>query len=165
MDAFFFQQSRSKNQFTVTYGTDCPELLQDIRASKVLSPEDRPMLLVDNGRLGTHHTYFCKHEDHIEKSALKVAQDLVAEAEPWLRRIVTPRDLVEQYRASNAHAFPPGPEVPPGQILRWQMYGLLLDDIGERTAPNWLGPVLSAYEAEAKNLLSTWSGFASSRSA
>lgn len=104
------------------------------------------MLLVDNGRLGEHHTYFCKYEDHIEKSAIKIAQDFVTEAEPWLRRIVTPPDLVEQYRASEVHVYPSGAGVPPGQILRWGLYGLLLDDIGDRSASMWLSPVLSAYD-------------------
>ncbi len=74
LDVFFFQKARGSNYFWVSYGADCPELLLDLRVSKVLSPEDRPMLLVDNGRLGTHHTYFCKYEDHIEKSAIKIAQ-------------------------------------------------------------------------------------------
>ena len=105
------------------------------------------MLLIDNGCLETDREYFCKYEDHIEKSAAKVALHLSAEAEPWLRKMKTAEDLVKQYWMSEVRVRKPGAKVPAGQILRWGIYGLLLDDIGDRNASGWLTPVMSAYDA------------------
>ena len=141
-DVFFYQQSRTKGQFYITYGIDCPKILNDLRGNEPLCLPETPKLLITkdfSGRLNQGIPYVCKHEDHIEKSALKVCEDLKTEAIPWFESHLSETDVVESYRKSEIRLLEPSQDIPPGKILRWTMYGLLLHDIGEPSkASVWL---------------------------
>ena len=155
-DVFFFQQSRSNNKFYISCGIDCSRLRPGLQNNNVLVPgnkpvsDDKPRLLISygpTGRLNTVTSFFCKHEDHIEKSALKVASTLSGEVESWFRRFSTAEDLTEQYRVAEVRIDSPGSEPSPPEILRWCIYGLMLDNIGDERGQSWLQPVLSAYKS------------------
>lgn len=149
-DIFFFQQTRNNNKFYITYGIDCPELLPELRNNSLLSLDGRPQIIISNFRLEDGHAYNCFQEDYIEKSALKVASALSTEAENWFSQFSTAEDIIEHYMVTEVGIDSPSTELPPGKILRWCNYGLMLNDIGDVRGQNWLRPVLSAYKSIPK---------------
>ena len=65
--------------------------------------------------------------------------DRPGEAIPWFESHLSETDVVESYRKSEIRLLEPSQDIPPGKILRWTMYGLLLHDIGEPSkASVWL---------------------------
>jgi hypothetical protein len=149
-DVFFFQQTRNNNQFYISYGIDCPKLLSSTRGNITLAIPDMPKLLISNGRLENNHSYGCKHEDHIENSAAKVASALSQEANPWLNQFETAEDLIENYRSTQIGLNSPSSNVPQNEELRWLIYGLMLHDINDNKSFSWLQPVLTSYKLRPK---------------
>lgn len=149
-DVFFFQQTRGNGQYYIAYGIDCPQLLSPLRNNDVLKLGNLPRLLIDNGRLEDGRAYGCKYEDHIDSSAVKVAAALEIEAEAWFSRYNTINEVIEQYRALNIGSESPSENVPPGKIIRWCQYGLMLLEVGNATGHQWLKPVLATYKSRPK---------------
>lgn len=146
-DVFFYQQTRTNGQYDITYGIDCPNLLRDLRASDVLSPSKSPKLLIsDVGRLENGRMYGCKYEEHIKSSSEKVSAALTNEAVLWWERFSSETDVIEHYRNKEVRLSEPSDELPPGGIVRWTMYGLLLHDSGKQDqAEIWLHRSLQAW--------------------
>ncbi len=149
-DVFFFQLTRGNGQYYITYGIDCPSLLASLRNNEVLKLGNMPRLLIDNGRLEDGQTYGCKHKEHIDSSSFKAATALEGEAESWFSRFTTINEIIEQYRISNIASEVPSVDVPPGKIIRWCLYGLMLLEVGNEAGHNWLKPVLDAYKSRKK---------------
>lgn len=152
-DAFFYQQTRTNGQYYITYGIDCPNLLSDLRASAILSLSNHPTLLITPmvDRLENGKSYGCKHEEHIENSSKKVSIALSNEALPWWESHTSEADVIEKYRIKNVGLLEPSDELPPGKVLRWTMYGLLLHDYGNQDqARIWLFRALDAWRNRGK---------------
>lgn len=148
LDSFFFQQSRSQYQLSFTYGIDAPGLLTCLNQNKTLAPDsDKPRLWITPhlGRLGP---YGCKHEEHVEKSAGKVRDDLQTIAVPWLDQIASAEDLAEYYRINEVRRAQPTAPPPLHSGLKTGVYGMMLVDTGRNEeAAAWLHNAKAAWQA------------------
>lgn len=153
-DVFFYQETRTNGQYDITYGIDCPQLLQDLRASEILSPSKLPKLLINpgtGGRLGNGKSFVCKYEEHIHSSSVKMKSTMLSESVPWWESFTTETEVIEHYRKVEVRANEPSEELHPGAILRWTLYGLLLYDSGNQAiADIWLRRSLQAWMQQDK---------------
>lgn len=151
-DIFFYQQSRSLNQFVIQYGCDCTELLLPIREEK------QHGLFISTERLGRGRKNFgCKYEEHIVNSSREVAQLLETEAGVWFQQFKEPYDIAEYYREFTVRSNNPGDIINSYQANVRAQYGVMLLSMEDTRGYDWLSPVLKFYRATDK--LSPYAAF------
>lgn len=145
-DAFYFQQTRSNNQYIITYGVNCPGLAADLRSdSEGIAITPWPPVGLENGR-----SYGCKYAEHIPSSTKKVRSALESEAVPWFEHFHTEADFVDEYKVRNVPMDEPPAEMNGGQRIRVTIYGMLLYDSGRKDeALPWLNAALKAFKVDA----------------
>jgi hypothetical protein len=132
-DIFCYQQTRTNGQFYVYCGIDLPTLLDDVRESEIFSPDKSPKMLItiNTGRLLSGKTFGCKHEEHIDSSAIKVTEALESEAEFWFGSFATELDVIEYYREREIGLIDLNEQFSLGKVTSCSMYALMLYDVGD----------------------------------